>query len=124
MGEVLGPLARRQHDSALRDAVLGEAGAQWHQMVPRDRLVGDDDGLTPAQQREDLRAGACDQPGTDQDVVAALAEFDAQPFDRADGGHSSPSELSSDSGGRKARSEPASAAITRVVVSSSGPSPL
>ncbi len=86
-------------------------------MMLRDRLVGNDDDLTPAQQRQDLRAGASDQPGTDQDVVAALAEFDAQPFDRA---HSS----LSDSGGRNAGSEPASAAITRVVVSSSGPSPL
>ena len=132
MGEILGAFARRQHDRALRDAVLGEAGAERRQVMPRDRLVGDDDGLTPAQQRQDLRAGASDQPGTDQDVIAALAEFDAQLFDRAGGGplggplrcHSWISELGAELGGCKARGKPARAAITRVVVSSSGPSPL
>ena len=132
MGEILGPLARRQHDRVLRDAVLGEAGAERRQVMARDILVGDDDGLAPAQQRRHQGAGARDQPGTDQDVIAAFAELDAQLVEGARGRNfrchclisESGSEPGSASGGRRARAQPARAAITRFVVTSGEPSPL
>src|SRR5579862_2942280 len=94
-------------------------------MVAGDRFVGNDDCLTPPHQRQDLAARPFEQAGTDQDVVAAVAEFDAQlrvavrrGLLRA--GHAA----ISGSGGRAASGQAASAAMTRVVVSSAAPSPL
>src|SRR5437764_7566529 len=97
-------------------------------MMPGNRFVGDDDGLAPAQERQDQCAGPSDQPGTDQYVITALAEVDAQLFDHP-GGHFArrhcwTSEPGSRSGGRNARAQPARAPITLVAVSSGGPSPL
>src|SRR6185437_994633 len=108
----------------LRDAVLGEARAQWRQMVPRDGLVSDDDGLPPAHQRQDRRPGPRDQARSDQNVVTPLPEFDTQRFDGAGGGFRRRHCMASGSGGSSARGQPASAAMTRVVVASAGPSPL
>ena len=83
MREVLGGLARRQHDGMVADACIGQARLQFGQMVMRDDVIGNNDGLLAAHQRQDLRAGACDQAGADEDVVAARVQFDAQALDRA-----------------------------------------
>ncbi len=81
MSQILGRLARGQHNRMLADALLREAGAQRGKVMTRDGLVGDDYRLTAPHQRQDFGAGAGDQAGADQDVVAAIAEFDAQLFD-------------------------------------------
>src|SRR3981189_518172 len=92
--------------------------------MTRDGLVGYDYRLTAPHQRQDFGSGAGYQAGADQDVVAAIAEFDAQLFDfsgfhgfRRHGPVSAP-------GGGHARWQAASAAMVRVAVRSGGPSPL
>src|SRR5207248_4679204 len=79
MGEVLGRLAGWQHDLLMADALRIEAGAQRREMMVRDCRVGDDHRLTAPHQRKDLEARAGDQAGADQDVIATVAELDAQP---------------------------------------------
>jgi hypothetical protein len=124
MSEVLGPLSRRQDDRVLLDADRRKAVAQCREMMPRHVLVGDDDGLTPAHHRRDQVSGAGDQPGADQDLIAALAEFDAQAFRWALRGRIGGHRLLSGSGGSPARGQAARAAMTWVVVASGGPAAL
>src|SRR6478672_10074412 len=86
----------------------------------RDDPVRDDDGLTAAHHRQDLRPGANDETGPYNDVVTAVAELDAQALGVLRNGHGSPS----DSGGSSARGQAASAAMVRLAVRSAAPSPL
>ena len=121
MSEVLGRLAGWQHDLLMADALRIEAGAQRREMMVRDCRVGDDHRLTAPHQRKDLEARAGDQAGADQDVIAAVAELDAQPFDSFRFfGHAPVSAP----GGVSARGQVASTAMVRAAVRSGGPSPL
>ncbi len=85
-----------------------------------DDPVRDDDGLMAAHQRQDLRPGANDETGANNDIVAAIAELDAQALGVPRNGHGSPS----GSGGSSARGQAASAAMVRLAVKSAAPSPL
>ncbi len=51
-------------------------------MPLRHVLVGDDRDVAAGHQRGDARAGLGDQPRADHDVVAALAELDADASPR------------------------------------------
>ncbi len=122
MVEIFGFFARRQHNGVMRDPGVGEAVAQRRQVMPGDSLVGDDHRLTAAHQGQDLTPGLLDQSWPDNNVIGALAQFDAQPLGRSLGGHRHPSLFAS--GGVIAHGQAASAAIARLTVASGEPSPL
>ena len=122
MAEILGLLAGRQYHRVLRDAGRGEAVAQRCQPMPGHVLVGDDDGVMAAHQRQNLAPGGRDQTRPDDDVVAAVAERHAQPLCRGLGWYRHLSR--SISGGVSASGQAASAAIARFTVASGDPSPL
>ena len=82
MGQILCAFARREHDRVVRDAVLVKAPAQRREVMTRDLLVGDNDRLPSPQQRQHRRAGALDQAGANENVVASLRERDAQALRR------------------------------------------
>src|SRR5690242_13536431 len=132
MREILGALAARQNDCVTGDALPGKAVAQVRQVMARDRLVSHDDGLAPPQQRQHPRAGFTDQIRADENVVSTITEFDPQRLyglaGRCSRGgsacHCLTSVSGAASGGREARGVAARAAITRVAVSSTAPSPL
>ena len=81
MIEILGLLAGRQHDRMIRDPGRDEAVAQRRQPMPGDVFVGDHDRLAAAHQRQHLAPGRGDQPRPDDDVIGALGQCDAQPFE-------------------------------------------
>lgn len=82
MDEVLGAFAGRHHLGVVRDLGAVKRGSQRRQMKPGDGRVGDDDDAPLRQHRQHVRSGVTEQPGADQDLVAAVAERDGQPFDR------------------------------------------
>src|SRR5580704_289031 len=80
VSEVLGFLARRQKYDMMGDPRLGQAVPQRREIVSSDDIVRYDDGVATPHEREHLAAGALDQLRSHQDVVASIAELDAQPL--------------------------------------------
>ena len=78
MSEILGLLARRQRIALAAMPAPFQARLQQRQVVPADTLVGDDEDARLGQQGAADAAGLGDQPRSDQDIVAARAEFDPQ----------------------------------------------
>src|SRR6185437_15404823 len=113
MREAFGDFARRQDDRLMRDASRIEPGAERRQMELGDILIADDDGALLADDRRDQPAGAREEPRSDQDIVAARAELDAQARGRAHGEAPAPAVAPRNS---------SSAAITLASVASGGPS--
>ena len=114
-----------------------ESGLQRFEPVLRDVLVGNDDRVTAAHQRQDLGARAFNQPRPDDDVISAVAQRHPEPFTtrfRVAGFGVAGFRLArirlnahswySKAGGIRARGQSLSAAIARVTVASGDPSPL
>ena len=70
----LGALARRQRQRHHLDAFGGKPGAQRFEMRRRDVLVGQHRHPGPRQERQELFAGAGQQPAPDTDVIGAVAK--------------------------------------------------
>ena len=78
--KALGLLARLQHQRRRFDTAGGKARKQGVQMSRGDIPVGDDSATDARIVPGDFRARLGDQARTDDDIVAALAEFDTKQF--------------------------------------------
>ncbi len=75
MTEILGLLAGRQQDRVMHDPCVVKAVTERGQAMPGDGLVGNDDRLPAAQQRQNLAAGVLDQPRPDDNFVSSFAKL-------------------------------------------------
>ena len=75
--KALRPFALRNRDRRGANPLRGKRGLGGGEMVPGDGRVGDDRGLGARAQRRDLPAERGDQAAADHDLVAAVAERNA-----------------------------------------------
>ena len=85
--EAFGCFACRHDHCVVANGLRIEACIQRGQMKSGDRLVCDDSDAGTAQKRFQMRACIRDQAGADQNVIAAIAKFDADGSDGGGGTH-------------------------------------
>ncbi len=77
--EIFGGFTGRQHDLLNNfDVMRSKRALQGRGVMRLDILVGDDEGAFAFQEWGNQFTGPCQQTGADQNVIAALAEWNAQ----------------------------------------------